>query len=133
MPDVDKYNTSCVGSGFAWESRQHTKAPGLMAGDDGSGYDLPRPPATSRDLPRPPATSRDLARPRRYVRDILPLYSVEHGEDIPRLRREETEEAIQELVDFLWLDERTRAMSISFSIYNANYNTCVPCNFLSTG
>jgi hypothetical protein len=64
------------------------------------------------------------------VRDILPLYSVEQNEDIPRLRLEETQEAITELQNFLWLDERTRAMTISFSIYNANYNTYVACNFI---
>jgi len=37
---------------------------------------------------------------------------------------------LDELLKFLWLDERTRAMIVSFSVYNANFNLYVACNFI---
>ena len=40
------------------------------------------------------------------------------------------EEALAELRNFLWLDERTRSAVISFSVYNANFNLYAACNFI---
>ena len=39
---------------------------------------------------------------------------------------------INELKKMLWLDERTRAMFVHFSVYNANFNLYAACNLTST-
>jgi hypothetical protein len=37
---------------------------------------------------------------------------------------------IDELKKMLWLDERTRAMFVHFSVYNANFNLYAACNLI---
>lgn len=98
--DINKYNTSCANSGFSWWSEARTKAPRVIFGD-GSGY----------------------------VRDVLPD-EPPPGRDTPRLPQERMQETVDELRNFLWLDERTRAMIVSFSVYNANFNLYSACNFI---
>ena len=98
--DLDQYNASCAGSGFEWWSAARTRAPPITF-MDGSGY----------------------------VRDILPEEPRE-GRDTPQLPAERLEETLNELKSFLWLDERTRAFIVSFSVYNANFNLYAACNFI---
>ena len=100
MPDVDKYNTSCSKSGFEWWNAEKTRAPPVTF-SDGSGY----------------------------VRDIESDEPPE-GRDTPRLPEERFYSTMEELRNFLWLDERTRAFILSFSIYNANFNLYAACQFI---
>ena len=58
-----------------------------------------------------------------YVRDINPDEPLP-GADIPRVPKERMLADLDELKKMLWLDERTRAMVIQFSVYNANFNLC---------
>ena len=100
MPEVDKYNTSCENSGFEWWSAERTRAAPVTFGD-ASGY----------------------------VRDIE-ADEPPPGRDTPRLPSDRFAATIEELRNFLWLDEYTRAFIISFSIYNANFNLYSSCNFV---
>ena len=103
--DLDRYNTSCAGSGFEYWSPVRTNAPeqtGVIDRSvifDGGGY----------------------------VRDI------QAGEEKKLLAKytlvEEFDEAINELKQFMWLDEQTRAVVLSFSIYNGNFDLYASCVF----
>ena len=103
--DLDRYNTSCAGSGFEYWSPTRTNAPeqtGIIDRSvifDGGGY----------------------------VRDI------QAGEEKKLLAKytlvEEFDEAINELKQFMWLDEQTRAVVLSFSIYNGNFDLYASCVF----
>ena len=46
------------------------------------------------------------------------------------VRPSSDEEAISELVDNLWMDKATRAVVISLTAYNANYNLYCVATFL---
>ena len=52
------------------------------------------------------------------------------GPNLAGLRQEQFDEVLTELKNFLWLDEYTRAIIISFSIYNGNYNLYADCKFV---
>jgi hypothetical protein len=103
--DLDTYNTSCAGSGFEYWSPLRTNAPqqtGIIDRSvifDGGGY----------------------------VRDI------QAGEEKKLLAKytlvEEFDEAINELKQFMWLDEQTRMVILSFSIYNGNFDLYASCVF----
>lgn len=116
MITPQKFNVSCdfpcgpvkadgtrrrCSSGFEWWAGGQTAAAPLPFVGDGSGY----------------------------VRDVLPDEPRE-GRDTPQLDRNRMQETLDELRAFLWLDERTRAMVVSFSIYNANFNLYAACNFI---
>ncbi len=103
--DINKYNTSCEGSGFEYWSAARTRAPTLQGkGDiiyDAGGY------------------VRDVQASDEKVEQSLGKYTI----------KEEFDEAINELRQFMWLDEQTRAVTISFSIYNGNFNLYASCVF----
>ena len=98
-------NTSCAGSGFEYWSPLRTNAPqqtGIIDKSvifDGGGY----------------------------VRDI------QAGEEKRLLAKytlvDEFDEAINELKQFMWLDEQTRMVVLSFSIYNGNFDLYASCVF----
>ena len=92
--------TRRASSGFRYLSPTEAKGVPVVAGDDGGGF--------VRDIESDPA-------------DV--------GEDTPKLDPEKWANAINELKSFAWVDQHTRAMIFSFSIYNANFNLYCACNF----
>ena len=119
--DIDKYNTSCClpndegeqvvgkcepgkGSGFQYLEAFETRAPqiqGVAGIYDGGGY----------------------------VRDVVaPAAMVRIGKYA--LNPTDFDDAFNELKQYMWVDEQTRAVVISFSIYNGNFNLYAACEFL---
>jgi len=105
LEQLNKYNESCGGSepttGSGFKYYPESKVQGVRTFfNDGGGY----------------------------VRDINPDEPLP-GADIPRVPKDRMIEDLDELNKMLWLDERTRAIIISFSVYNANFNLYAACNF----
>jgi hypothetical protein len=59
-----------------------------------------------------------------FVRDIKP------APDQYAVAPETFDDAIAELKDYLWFDQRTRAAMISFAVYNGNYDMFMSVQFL---